>query len=182
MPISSSRSWCSPRQFQNSIFTIISSQERPTQQTQTSQKLTSPCQRQRRVSSTRTTHVLYISTRVNYNSSSLKQQCFKASMSHLVVNCQSIMTQRQSNYHITLLTTGTICNYTFYIILNLSHCPPHKTCHSPYPLKDSTTIKATFPNPIGTSNQKNSRCYLSCSMDQSRHGCRTLHPIRLPYV
>eukprot|EP00882_Tetradesmus_deserticola_P000030 GHRQ01000031.1.p1 GENE.GHRQ01000031.1~~GHRQ01000031.1.p1 ORF type:complete len:348 (-),score=-86.19 GHRQ01000031.1:866-1909(-) len=152
MSISSCRSRSCPRKFQNSIFTVISCQERPTQQTKTSQQQNSPSLRQRSMSSSRSTHILYISTCMNYNTSSQKLQCFKTSMSHLVIHSQSIMTQGQSNNHITLLTTSTISNNTFYIILNQTHSPPHQTCYSTNPQQYCTCINTTFPNPICTCN------------------------------
>jgi hypothetical protein len=172
MTISCSRSRSCPRKFLNSIFTVISCLKRPTLQTQTSQQQTSPSQRQRRVSSSRSTHILHISTCMNYNPSSQKLQCFKTSMSHQMIHSQSIMTQRQSNNHITLLTTSTISNYTFYIILNQSHSPPHQTCYSTNPQQNCTCINTTFPNPVCTCNKENTGCYLCCSMNLSRYGSR----------
>lgn len=180
MCISCCRTRCCPRKFQNSIFTIISCQERPTQQTLTSLQQTSPSQRQRSMSSSRSTHVLHICTCMNNNTSSLKQQCFKTSMSHLVIHSQSIMTQRQSNNHITQLTTCTISNDTFHIILNQPHCPPHQTRDSTNPQQYSTCINTTFPNPICTCNKENSGSYQRSSMNLSRYGSRTLHGISQP--
>jgi hypothetical protein len=182
MTICCCRSRSCPRKFQNSIFTVVSCQKGPTLQTQTSLLQTSPSQRQRSMSSSRSTHILHISTCMNYNPSSQKLQRFKTSMSHLMIHCQSIMTQRQSNNHITLLTTSTISNYTFYIILNQSHSPPHQTCYSTNPQQDCTCINTTFPNPVCTCNKENTSSYLSCSMNLCRNRCRTLHGISLPYM
>jgi hypothetical protein len=134
------------------------------------------------MSSSRSTHVLHISTCMNYNTSTQKLQCFKTSMSHLVIHCQPIMTQRQGNNHITLLTTSTVGNYTFYVILNQSHSPPHQTCDCSNPQQHCTCINTTFPNPICTCNKENSGCYLSCSMNLSRNRGRTLHGISQPYM
>jgi len=182
VPISSSRSWSSPRQFQNSVFTIISSQEGPSQKTQTSLKQTSPSQGQRSMSSTGTSHILYIRTSMNNNPSSQKLQCFKTSVSHQMIHCLSIMTQRQSNYHISQLTTSTICNYTFYIILNQSHSPPHQTCNSTNPQQNYTCIHTTFPNPISTCNQKDSSSNLCSSMNLCRYRGRQIIIIYKAYI
>jgi hypothetical protein len=96
---SASRS--SPRQLQNSIFTIVSSQERPSQQAQTSLKQCSLSQRQSSMGSAGASHILYVSTSVNDHPSSQELQCFKTSVSHQVVHCLSIMTKRQSYNHIS---------------------------------------------------------------------------------
>jgi len=180
MTISCWSSRSCPGLFQNSIFTIISSQERPSLKTQTSQKQTSPSLRQGSMCSTRTTHVLNVSTRMNNNTSSLELQCFKTSVCHLVIHSQSIMTLRKSHHHVSLLTTSTICNHTFYIILNQPYSPPHQTCNSTNPLQKSTRIDTAFPNPICTCNLKNSSSNLSCSMDLCRYRSRSFHPISQP--
>lgn len=182
MTISCTASRSPPRQFQNSIFTIISCQKRPSQQTQTSQKQTSPCKGQSRMSTPRTAHVLNIRRRMDNNSSTLKLQCFKTCMSHQMIHCQPIMTQGKSNNHVAQLTTSTVCNYTLYIILNESHSPPHQTSDCSNPQQKSTCIETTFPNSICTCNQKNTCCHKSCSMDKSGNGCWTLHPIPKPHV
>jgi hypothetical protein len=165
----SCRSRSCPRKFQNSIFTIISCQEGPTKQTQTSLQQTSPSQRQRSMRSSRSTHILHISTCMNHNSSPQKLQPFKTSMGHLVIHCQAIMTQRQCHNHIPQLTTSTISNDTFYIILNQSHRPPHQTCYCSNPQQYCTCINTAFPNPICTCNKENSSSYLCCRMNLSRY-------------
>lgn len=102
VPKGCSASRSCPRQLQNSIFTIVSSQERPSQQAQTSLKQCSPSQRQSRMcSATRSaSHILYVSTSVNDNSSPQELQCFKTSVSHQVVHGLSIMAKRQSYNHV----------------------------------------------------------------------------------
>jgi hypothetical protein len=180
MTIGSCRSRSSPRQFQDSIFTVISSQEWPTKKAQTPLKQTSPGLGQRTMCSSRASHILHISTSMDNYTSSQEQQCFKASVSHLMIHCQSVMTLGQGNYHVSQLTTGTISNNTFHIILNQSHSPPHQTSDSSYPQKDYTCINTTFPNPVCTSNQENSGSYLSGSMNQSRDRCGSFHPVSQP--
>lgn len=178
----SCRSRSCPRKFQNSIFTIISCQKGPTKQTQTSLQQTSPSQRQRSMRSSRSTHILHISTCMNHNSSPQKLQPFKTSMGHLVIHCQAIMTQRQCHNHIPQLTTSTISNDTFYIILNQSHSPPHQTCYCSNPQQYCTCINTAFPNPICTCNKENSSSYLCCCMNLSRYRGRTLHRVSLPHM
>jgi len=178
--IGSSRSRCCPGLFQDSIFTVISSQERPTLQTQAPLEQTSPCLRQRSMSTSRSTHVLYISTGMDNNPSPLEQQCFKTCMSHQVIHSQPIVTQRQGHYHIAQLTTSTISNHTFYIVLNQAHCPPHQTGNCTYPQLYSTCIHTTLPDPVSTCNLENTCSYQSCSMNQCRNWGRTFHPVCQP--
>jgi hypothetical protein len=101
-------------------------------------------------------------------------------MSHQVIHCQTIVTQRQGHNHITLLTTSTISNDTFYIILNQAHSPPHQTSNCTYPLLYCTCIHRALPDPISTSNLEDTCCNQSSCMNQSRDGGRTLHPVRQP--
>ena len=147
MPISCSASRSRPPLFQNSIFTIISCQEGPSQKTQTSQQQTSPRQGQSTMSSTRTAHILIICTGMNNHSGSQKLQSFKAGVGHQMIHGKSIVTQTQCNNHVSQLTTCTIGNHTFYIILHKSHGPPHQTGHSSNPQQQSTCIHTTFPKP-----------------------------------
>ena len=172
MPKSSSASRSSPRQLQNSIFTIVPSQERPSQLAQTSLKQSSPCQRQSRVRSTRAAHVLHVSTSMNNDPSPLELQCFKTSVSHQVIHSQSIMAKRQSYHHVSQLTTSTICNYTFYIVLHKSHSPPHQRGYSANPQQHGSRNNTTLPNPRSSRNQKDTGSYQCCCMDQGRNWCR----------
>lgn len=154
MPVSSGRSRSPPTQFLNGIFAIISPQKGPSQQTQSSQKQTCPCKRKRSMSSSRTSHILNICASVNDNTGSQEELPFKASVCHQMIHSLSIVTQSQSNHHVSLLTTSTISNDTFDIILNHSQTPPHQTGHSPYPKQNSTCIDTTFPKPLSSSDQK----------------------------
>lgn len=121
------------------------------------------------MSSTRTTHILHIKTCMNNHSSTLKLQCFKASMSHLMVHPKTIMTHGLCNHHITLLATSTICNNTFYIILHCTHCSSHQSSYcSNKPLYTSTG-NTLFPKRVGSCNLKNTSSYLSSSMNLSRN-------------
>jgi len=169
-----------PRKFKNSIFTIISSQKRPSQKTQTSLKLSCPCLRQSRMTSSRTSHILYIRTSMNNHTCTLKKKRFKTSVSHQMIHCKSIMTQRKSNHHITQLTTCTISNHTFHIILNQSHCSSHQRCYSSYPQQYGSSNRTIFPNSICSSNLKNTCSYQCCRMNLSRYWCWTFHSICQP--
>jgi hypothetical protein len=80
------------------------------------------------------------------------------------------------------LTTCTISNDTFDIILNQSHGPPHQRSDSSYPLQYHSPPRTTFPNPICSCNQKNPSSDQSSSMNQSRYRCRSFHPISQPHM
>jgi hypothetical protein len=134
------------------------------------------------MSTTRTTHILHIKTSMNNYSSTLKLQCFKACVSHLMIHCESIMTHRQCNHHITQLTTSTISNYTFYIILYCTHSSSHQSSYCSNNCQNLTARYTQFPKRICTSNLKNSSSNLCCSMNLCRYGCRTFHRISQPNV
>lgn len=182
MSICGKRARRSPRQFQNCIFTIITCQKRPSQKTQTSLKKDSPSLRQRSMSPTRSTHILNIRACMNNHSCTQKKQCFKTCVCHLMIHCLTIMTQGECNHHISQLTTGTICNDTFDIILNLSHTSSHQTCNRTNTLQNISRKYATFPKRICTSNQKNTSSNQSCSMNQCRNWSRSFHSISKPYM
>ena len=182
MTIGCRRSRSAPAKFQNSVFTIISPKKRPSQEAQSSNQLTNPSQWNRCMNTTRTTHILNICTCMNYNTCSQKQQPFKTSMCHQMIHSLSIMAQCQCNDHIPQLTTSTVSNHTFHIILHHTKTPPHQTGHGSYPLKNCTGIHTTFPKAIGTGNKKNSSSHLSCSMNLCRNRGRSFHPISQPYM
>jgi len=180
MPVRSSPPRSCPGQFQNSIFTIISSQEGPSLQTQTSLKQSGPSLGQSRMCSSGASHILYICTSMNDHSRTLKQQCFKTSVGHQMVHSLSIMAKGQSNYHISQLTTSTICNYTFHVILHKSHSPPHQRSNSTNPQQYCSSNNTTFPNPGSTCNLKNTSGYQCCRVNLGGYWCRSFHPISLP--
>jgi hypothetical protein len=80
------------------------------------------------------------------------------------------------------LTTRTISNHTFYIILNQSHSSSHHRSYSSYPLQQSSSHRTVFPNSIGSSNLENTSSYLCCSMNLCRYWCWTFHPVSQPHM
>jgi hypothetical protein len=92
------------------------------------------------------------------------------------------MTHRQCNHHITQLTTSTICNYTFNVILHNTHSSSHQSSYCPDNCLCSTAGYTLFPKGISTRNLKNTCSYLSCSVDLCGYGGWTFHSIRKPYV
>lgn len=172
MTISRKSSRTPQRYFLNCIFTIISCLKRPAQKTQRPQQEDRPSQRLSRMSSTRTTHILHIKTCMNNYSSTLKQQCFKASMSHQMVHCKTVMRHRLCNHHITQLATSTICNNTFYIILHCTHCSSHQSSYCTNNCLYASTGNTLFPKRVGSSNLKNTCCYQSSSVNLSGNGSR----------
>lgn len=172
MTISRQTPSTSLRLFQNCILTVIPCLKRPSLQTQRSLQKDCPSLRQRRVSSSRTAHILYIKTCMNNNSSPLKLLRFKAGMCHQVIHCQSIMTHRLPYHHVTQLTTSTVSNNTFYIILYSTHCSSHQSCYSTNQSLNTSTRNTLFPKRISSCNLKNSCCYQCCCMNQSRYWSR----------
>jgi hypothetical protein len=169
MPICRKAPRTRQRLFQNSIFTVVSSLKRPTLKTQRSLQENSPSQRLSRMSSSRTTHVLNIKTCMNNYSSTQELLSFKASMSHLMIHCKSIMTHRQCNHHVTQLTTSTISNYTFYIILHCTHSSSHQSSNCSNNCQNTSARYTLFPKRISTSNLKNTSSYLCCGMNLCGH-------------
>lgn len=165
--------------FLNCIFTIVSCLKRPSLKAQRSLLQHSPSQRQRRMGTTRSTHILHIKTPMNNYSPSLKLQCFKTCVSYLMVHCQPIMAHRQCNHHITLLTTCTISNYTFYIILYSTHSSSHQSSYCSNNGQNSSTRYTLFPKGICTSNLKNSSSNQCCCVNLCRYGSRQIN-ISLP--
>ncbi len=182
MTIGCSRPRSPPRKFQNSICAIISPHERPSQQTQSSKKLTSPGKRKAGMCTSRTSHVLHISTGMNNHTCSQEQLPFEASVSHQMIHSQSIMTQSQSHHHIALLTTSTISNDSFHVILNHSLGPPHQAGHSTNPNQQSSGERTAFPKPLSTGDLKDSRSDQGSRVNQCRHRSRSFHPVCLPNV
>jgi hypothetical protein len=90
------------------------------------------------------------------------------------------VTQRQSNNHVSLLTTSTICNNTFDIILNQSYCSSYLSSTSTQKSQEPSSRSTLLPKSIGPGNLKNSSCYLCCCMNQCRHWSRAFYSICQP--
>lgn len=173
----------SPGSFQNSIFTVISSQKGPTLKAQTSLKQSCPRQRLCCMSSSGSaSHILHVRNGMDHNTSPQEQQRFKASVSDQVIHSLSIMAKGQSNNHVSQLTTCTVCNNAFYIILHQSHGSSHLRSDGTNIQQKCSSNSTTFPNPGRSCNQKHSRSHKCCCMNQCRDGCRTFHPVCQPYV
>jgi len=92
------------------------------------------------------------------------------------------MTHRQCYHHITQLTTSTISNYTFYIVLYCTHSSSHQSSYCANNSLNSSARYAQFPKRICTSNLKNSSSNLCCSMNLCRYWCWPLHRVCKPHV
>jgi hypothetical protein len=132
------------------------------------------------MSSSRTAHILHIKTNMNNYSSTQELLCFETSMGHLMIHCKSIMTHRQCNHHITQLTTSTISNYTFYIILDSTHCSSHQSSYCTNNCQNTTARNTQFPKRICTSNLKNTSSYQCSRMNLCRYRSRTLYSVCKP--
>jgi hypothetical protein len=172
MSISREASRTCQRKFQNSIFTIISCLKRPTLKALRTLQKNSPSQRQSRVSTSRSTHVLYIKACMNNYSCTQELQGFETSMGHQMVHCKPIMTHRQCNHHITQLTTSTICNNTFNIILHCTHSSSHQSSYCTNNSQNSAARYTLFPKRVSTCNLKNTSSNQSSSMDLRGDGSR----------
>jgi hypothetical protein len=84
------------------------------------------------------------------------------------------------NHHVTQLTTSTISNNTFYIILHSTHCSSHQSGNSTNKSLNTSTTNALFPERISTCNLENTSSYQSCRMNKSRHWGRPLHGVSEP--
>lgn len=168
------------QQFQNCIFTIIPCQKWSSCKAQRSKQKQTPRQRQRIMSTSSTSYILIIKTSMNNNSSPQKQQGFKTCMCYKMVESQSIMTLRQCHNYVSQLTTCTISNNTFHIILNQSHSPSHQSCHCTENSQCSSSGSTLFPKRICTGNLKNSSSDLCCSMNLSRNWSWSFHSICQP--
>jgi hypothetical protein len=119
---------------------------------------------------------------MNNYPSPLKLLSFKASMSHQMIHCKSIMTHGQRHHHITLLTTSTISNNSFYIILYCPHCSSHQSSYSSNNSLNISARATQFPEWVCSRNLEDSCCNQSCRMNLGRNRGWALHSVCKPYV
>jgi hypothetical protein len=170
------------RKFLNCIFTVVTCHKWPPQKALRSSLEHGPRQWQRSHSSSRTTHILYISPSMNIDTSSQKQLPLETSMSYLVIHSKAIVAERLSNNHVSQLATSTVCNNTLYIILYKPHRPPHYSCNSTNNHQEKASKTTAFKKRVCSSNQENTCSYQSCSMNLSRYRGWPLHCISKPYM
>jgi hypothetical protein len=90
------------------------------------------------------------------------------------------MTYRLPHYHISQLATSTICNDTFYIILDKTHRSSHYCSHCTNNHQEKTRSSTSFQKRICSSNLKNTCRYLCCCMNLCRYWGWTLYSVCKP--